>query len=54
MEEAEVRDINWSVHFEITINGESKEFWELTEEEIELITNAIKEDSYSGTFVNQQ
>ena len=45
------RDINWSVSFEITVNGEEKKFWDLTEWEQQEILNIIKGDSYSGTFL---
>ena len=48
--EDEERDINWSVDFEITVNGESMNFWDLTEYEQEIILENIKNDSYSGTF----
>ena len=46
----EVRDINWSVSFDITVNGKSVNFDELTESEQEQILSLIKEDYYSGTF----
>ena len=45
------RDINWSVSFEITVNGEEKEFWQLSESEQKEIAYAILQDSYSGTFL---
>jgi hypothetical protein len=44
------RDINWSVNFEVTVNGMEVSFDELTDTEKEIILNCIKEDSYSGTF----
>ena len=44
------RDISWSVEFEITVNGETVKFWELTETEQETILDIIRGDSYSGTF----
>ena len=46
------RDINWSVDFEITVNGETVKFWELTETEQETILSEIRGDGYSGTFCN--
>lgn len=46
----ECRDINWSVSFEVTVNGVEVSFDELTDAEKETILNCIKEDSYSGTF----
>lgn len=46
----EIRDINWSVSFDITVNGKSVKFDELTESEQEQILSLIKEDYYSGTF----
>lgn len=45
------RDINWAVSFEITVNGEEKEFWQLSESEQKEIAYAILQDSYSGTFL---
>lgn len=46
----ECRDINWSVNFEVTVNGQEVSFDSLTDSEKEIILNCIKEDSYSGTF----
>ena len=48
----EYRDVNWSVEFEITVNGETVQFDELTEAEQTQILEAIAGDSYSGTFAN--
>lgn len=46
----ECRDINWAVNFEITVNGQEVNFWDLKESEQEKILEDIKNDSYSGTF----
>jgi hypothetical protein len=50
--EDEYKDINWSVDFEITVNGESMNFWDLTETAQETILEHIRNDSYSGTFLD--
>ena len=46
----EDKDVNWSVNFEITINGEEAKFEDLSEIAQEYILDCIKNDSYSGTF----
>lgn len=46
------KDINWSVEFEITIDGEEVRFWDLSEFAQNEILNAIAGDSYSGTFLD--
>lgn len=48
------RDINWSVEFEITLNGKEVNFWDLTEEEQQYILDEIFGDSYSGTFLGAE
>ena len=48
------RDINWSVDFEVTINGKKKDFDELTDSEREHILSCIAEDYYSGTFLGDE
>lgn len=45
------RDINWDVDFNITVDGEDKRFWELTETEQDKILEDIRDDYYSGTFL---
>ena len=47
----EYRDICWAVDFEITVNGKDVKFWDLTETEQDQILEAIRDDSYSGTFL---
>ena len=42
--------IDWSVSFDITVDGEEKSFWELPEDVQEEILRCIEQDSYSGTF----
>ena len=46
----EERDITWSVDFFVCVNGYEVHFSELTETEQEIILEAIRGDSYSGTF----
>ena len=46
--EEEMKDINWSVDFEITVNGKTCNFWDLSE----AILDCIRNDSYSGTFTD--
>ena len=48
------RDINWSVTFEVTVNGEPVDFSDLTEGEQGLILNRIAEDYYHGTFLGDE
>ena len=48
-----MQDINWNVTFEITMDGESKNFWELPEDAQQEILRAIASDSYSGTFTKE-
>lgn len=51
MEEYEYKDINWSVNFEVTVNGETVNFTDLPDDAKQAILNFIAGDSYSGTFV---
>lgn len=46
----EVRDVNWDVTFNVTVNGKEVSFDELNDAEKEHILNSIREDYYSGTF----
>lgn len=48
----EYKDICWNVDFEITMNGESVSFRELSETAREYILACIENDSYSGTFLD--
>ena len=48
----EDKDINWSVNFEVTINGEEVSFDELSENAKRTILDCIANDYYSGTFVD--
>lgn len=50
--EEELKDISWYVEFEIVINGETKNWSDLPESAQQHILDCIKNDSYSGTFVN--
>lgn len=50
----DARDINWSVNFEITVNGEEKMFYELTETKQEFIVDHIRNNYYSGTFTTYE
>lgn len=49
-----IRDITWDVDFNITVDGEDKRFWELTESEQAKILNDIRDDYYSGTFMGDE
>ena len=51
-EKEKYRDITWSVDFRIYVDGYEVHFSELSESEQEEILNEIKNDYYSGTFVN--
>ena len=48
------RDINWSVAFDITVNGEPVDFSALTDGEQKLILDRIAEDYYHGTFIGDE
>jgi hypothetical protein len=50
MKKEEYRDINWTVNFDITVNGENMFFDNLNETEQEKILADIKEGFYGGTF----
>ena len=45
------RDIDWSVTFEVTVNGESVDFSDLAEGEQRFILEQVAEDYYYGTFL---
>ena len=45
-------DINWGITFEITVNGEDKNFDDLSEQAQENIINMIRDGSYGGTFID--
>lgn len=47
-------DINWSVTFEITINGEEARFDELPEHIQRHITDQIYNDYYSGEYYESE
>lgn len=49
--EPQYRDINWGVTFEVTVNGESVGFSDLTDGEQKFILDRIAEDYYHGTFL---
>ena len=45
-----MRDINWSISFDITIDGEEARFSDLTESEQKKILDDLAGDYYYGTF----
>ena len=45
-----MRDINWGISFDITINGEETNFSDLTKEEQKKILDDLAGDYYYGTF----
>ena len=50
--EEEMKDITWSANFEICINGESANWSDLSETAQATILDCIKNDSYSGMFLD--
>ena len=44
------KDISWSVEFEIIVDGEEVNFWDLPETAQQKILSDIAGDSYSGFF----
>lgn len=48
----EYKDINWSIDFEVTVNGETVNFSDLSDCAKEYILACIENDSYSGTFLD--
>jgi len=46
-------DINWSVDFDITVNGISATLSDLPEDAQQKILKDIAGDSYSGTFTGE-
>ena len=49
-----MRDINWSISFDITINGKESSFSDLTESEQKKILDDLAEDFYYGTFIEEE
>ena len=45
-----MRDINWGISFDITIDGEEAQFSDLTESEQKKILDDLAGDYYYGTF----
>ena len=43
-------DINWSVDFDVTVNGQDTKFWDLPDDVREHLLHSIAGDSYSGTI----
>lgn len=49
-----MRDINWSISFDITIDGEEARFSDLTESEQKKILDDLAGDYYYGTFTGDR
>ena len=49
-----MRDINWGILFDITINGKEATFSDLTESEQKKILDDLAEDFYYGTFIGEE
>ena len=49
-----MRDINWGISFDITINGKEASFSDLTESEQKKILDDLAEDFYYGTFIGEE
>ena len=49
-----MRDINWCISFDITINGEEANFSDLTKEEQNKILDDLAGDYYYGTFTGYE
>lgn len=49
-----MRDINWGISFDITINGEEANFSDLTESEQKKILDDLASDYYYGTFLGDE
>ena len=49
-----MRDINWSISFDITINGVEARFSDLTELEQKKILDDLADDYYYGTFLGDE
>ena len=49
-----MRDINWSISFDITIDGEEARFSDLTESEQKKILDDLAGDYYYGTFTGYE
>ena len=49
-----MRDINWGISFDITINGEEANFSDLTEAEQKKILDDLAGDYYYGAFLGDE
>ena len=49
-----MRDINWGISFDITINGDEARFSDLTEAEQKKILDDLAGDYYYGTFLGDE
>lgn len=49
-----MRDINWGISFDITINGDEARFSDLTEAEQKKILDDLADDYYYGTFLGDE
>lgn len=49
-----MRDINWGISFDITINGDEANFSDLTEAEQKKILDDLADDYYYGTFLGDE
>lgn len=49
-----MRDINWSISFDITINGKEANFSDLTESEQKKILDDLADDYYYGAFLGDE
>lgn len=47
----EYKDINWSVDFEITVNGKTAKFEDLSDDVKQMILKCIEGDFYSGNII---
>lgn len=49
-----MRDINWNISFDITINGKEANFGDLTEPEQKKILDDLADNYYYGTFLGDE
>ena len=49
-----MRDINWGISFDITINGKEASFSDLTESEQKKILDDLAEDFYYSKFIGEE
>ena len=49
-----MRDINWGISSDITINGKEASFSDLTESEQKKTLDDLAEDFYYGTFIGEE